>query len=180
MKLKRQSDEVFVAVDAIFVAGDDAVALVKEQAAKNQRGRARICAHRQSSDLLHEMLIAIRRNSYVHPHKHREKSESFHIIDGFVDIVIFNEEGMIEDVLSLGPTGTGRACFYRLSEPRFHTLIIRTEQVVIHEVTNGPFIKGQTILAPFAPSEERQRDALLYMDDLRSKVDALLASRNVR
>ena len=42
MHLRKVNEEVYVAEDAIVHVGPDAVAFVKEQARKSQRGRARI------------------------------------------------------------------------------------------------------------------------------------------
>jgi cupin fold WbuC family metalloprotein len=155
MKLRKVNDEVFVAEAQIVRAGKPQVDFLKRQAARNARGRARICAHRSNDDALHEMLIAISSNSYIHPHRHVRKTESFHIVEGAVDVVMFDDTGSITDVVELGDVSTGRNFYYRLSDSVFHTLVIHGEFLVVHEVTNGPFFKEETILAPFAPGEER-------------------------
>jgi cupin fold WbuC family metalloprotein len=84
---------VFIALDRIVKVGQEELAFLKQQAAGNLRKRARICAHKTNDDALHEMLIAISAKSYIHPHKHLGKSESFHIIDGLVDVVVFDDQG---------------------------------------------------------------------------------------
>lgn len=152
--LERINDEVFVAKDPIVVLGDEELAFVRQQALSSPRQRARICAHRRSEDLLHEMFIALSRQTYIQPHRHRQKSESFHIVEGEVDVVLFEEDGAIHEIVRLGPIGSGRACFYRLNSLLYHTLVIRSELLVIHEVTNGPFDRCLTEYAPFAPGEE--------------------------
>jgi hypothetical protein len=42
-------------------------------------------------------------------------------------------------------------------------LLIRSELLVIHEVTNGPFVKENTTMAPFAPPENESVLAHGYM-----------------
>ena len=163
MNLHRINDEVFVAADPIVRFGDEEIAFVKRQAQASPRKRARICAHRTNDDTLHEMLIALASTSYIHPHRHLEKAESFHVIEGEVDVAIFDGTGNIVDVIELGPAGSGRRFFYRLSDSAFHTLLIRSDVLVIHEVTNGPFAPGRTLLAPFAPSEDQADKAIAYM-----------------
>ena len=76
------------------------------------------------------MLIAISSDSYIHPHRHVGKSESFHIVEGEVDVAVFDEAGDVVDVIELGAMGSGRNFYYRLSESAFHTLLIRTEFLV--------------------------------------------------
>jgi len=164
----RINDEVFVARDSIVHFGGDEISFVRRQAQLSPRKRARICAHKSNDDALHEMLIAISAESYIHPHKHIGKSESFHIVEGEVDVVIFDDAGRITDIIELGASGMDRQFFYRLSESKFHTLIIRTGILVIHEVTNGPFVKESSILASFAPPEgelEKARNYMKYLSD---------------
>jgi cupin fold WbuC family metalloprotein len=168
MNLRKVSEEVFIALDPIVKFGADEIELVKMQARRSPRRRARICAHKSNDDPLHEMLIAISAGSYIHPHRHLSKSESFHIIEGEVDVVVFDETGKIVDLIELGPVGSGRRFYYRLSESAFHTLLIRGDLLVMHEVTNGPFGKDQTILAPFAPPEESEK-AKAYIEGVAAR-----------
>jgi cupin fold WbuC family metalloprotein len=164
--LRKINDEVFVADDAIVRLGADQVEFLKQQASKSPRRRSRICAHRHSDDALHEMLIALCADSYVHPHKHVNKSESFHIIEGRLDVVVFDDSGAVMEVIELGDASSGRPFFYRLADSLFHTLLIRSDFLIMHEVTNGPFTAGDALVAPFAPPEERRDEALQYMAGL--------------
>ena len=168
--LQEISSEVFVAKDPIVVIGHEETSFLKRKALQNARRRARICAHKTSDEPLHEMLIAITRDSYIHPHKHVNKSESFQVIEGILDVVIFDDYGGVEKVIALGEPGSGRSCYYRLSESRFHTLIIHSEVIVIHEVTNGPFDKKQTIEAEFAPLETNRYAVNKYLESLFREV----------
>lgn len=169
IKLHKVNDEVFVAEEQIVRLGEQQIAFLKRQAASNARGRARICAHKTNEDALHEMVIAISAQSYIHPHKHLGKSESFHVIEGKVDVVMFDDRGGIVDIIELGEAGSGRDFYYRLSDSAFHTFLIRTDFLVVHEVTNGPFVRDKTVLAPFAPSEERLAKARAYMQELATR-----------
>ena len=93
--LRKINNEVFVADEAIVRLGAGQISFLKQQALSSNRKRARICTHRSNDDALHEMLIAISANSYIHPHKHTSKVESFHIIEGLVDVVVFDDAGAI-------------------------------------------------------------------------------------
>ena len=174
MNLRKVNEEVFIAGDAIVRIGDEEVAFLKAQARSSPRRRARICAHRTNDDALHEMVIAISATSYIHPHRHVGKSESFHIVEGEVDVAVFDADGGIADVIQLGAPGSGRRFFYRLSESAFHTLLIRTEYLIVHEVTNGPFSRDGTVFAPFAPPEENVDDAKAYMLQVAARVAEFL------
>jgi cupin fold WbuC family metalloprotein len=146
--------------------GSDAVEFLKKEARDSPRRRARICTHRTDADTLHEMLIAIAADSYIPPHKHVAKAESFHVIEGTVDVVMLDDAGRVTDVVELGCLSTGRSFYYRLRESRYHTLLIRSAFLVVHEVTTGPFMREHTQLAPFAPAEDSTASALLYLSEL--------------
>lgn len=164
----RINDEVFVAAHEIVRLDAGAIEFLKAQALGNERGRARICAHKHSTDSLHEMLIGMRQDTYIRPHRHSKKVESFHLIDGAADIVILDEAGEIDDVIELGPD---RDFFYRLETPRYHTVIINSPVFVVHEVTNGPFDPTQTDFASFSPAEGK-KESKSYMGELRARVSA--------
>jgi len=175
MKLRKVNDEVFVADEPIVEVGDEDVQFLKRQALASPRRRARICAHPSGEDTLHEMIIAISADSYIHPHRHFGKSESFHVIEGSVDVAIFEDDGALARVVALGVPGSGRQFFYRLSDRLFHTLRIRTPVLVIHEVTNGPFDPAATELAPFAPPESASERAKAYMNEVAVLIDRFVA-----
>jgi cupin fold WbuC family metalloprotein len=170
IEVDRINDEVFVARDDIVYFGDEEIDFVKQKALASPLKRARICAHKTNTDVLHEMLIAISKTSYIHPHKHMEKSESFHIVEGEVDVVIFDETGAVTDVIEMGVPKSGRQFFYRLSESKYHTLVVRTDILVMHEVTNGPFIKDDSIPAAFAPSASKVAESVNYINGLSAQI----------
>ncbi len=153
MRLTKKSAEVYFAEGPIARLGEGEIELLRKGVADSPRGRIRINLHPSDDDMLHEMFIAIRQNSYVRPHLHPGKSEAFHIVEGEVDIVVFQEDGSVREVVPMGDGHSGRAFYYRMSQPFFHTLLIRSDILVVHEITNGPFLRGGTRFAPFAPAE---------------------------
>ncbi len=123
------------------------------RAARSPRKRARLCAHPDAADALHEMLICLARGTYVRPHRHRGKSESFHIIEGELDVVLFHDDGTVREFIRMGPYHTGGVFFYRLAEPCFHTVLVNTPHALFHETTNGPFDPADTEFGPWAPAD---------------------------
>jgi cupin fold WbuC family metalloprotein len=153
MHLIQVNSEVLTAGDPIVRVGGPDVEALKRQALANPRRRIRICAHPDTGDRLHEMLIVHARNAYVRPHKHVNKSESVHIIEGEVNVVFFDEAGGVAEVVQMGDYHSGRKFYYRIGEPLYHTLLITSEFLVFHEVTNGPFRREDTVFAPWSPEE---------------------------
>jgi len=96
------------------------------------------------------MIIAICENSYIRPHKHNSKMESFHLIEGKANILIFENNGAIKQNIKLGFDDN---IVYRIDKDFYHTIVPTTPILVIHEVTNGPFIKDSNKYAKFSPKE---------------------------
>jgi cupin fold WbuC family metalloprotein len=164
------STEVYGTDASIVSIGARDINMLKEKVLTCPSKRIRICVHRSADDLLHEMLIVIAKGSYIRPHKHVNKGESFHLIEGMLDIVIFHDDGTIMKVISLGEPQSGKQFFYRLSAPYFHTLILRTDWVVFHEATNGPFRKEETVYAPWAPEQGDALQEEKFQHNLAAKI----------
>ena len=175
MRLTQFNEEVFYSDDKIVKVGPGEIELLKQKARSNKRRRVRLCAHRSTDDKLHEMLIVHTKDAYIRPHKHLNKTESFHLIEGVVDIVIFDDEGAINEVISICNSSPSCLFYYRMSDPYFHTLIIRSEFLVFHEVTNGPFDRKQTVFAPWAPDETDSAAQAAFLKQLSQSVDGFLS-----
>jgi cupin fold WbuC family metalloprotein len=172
MALTQKSPEVFLAEGPIATVGPRDIELLREAVRKTPKKRARINAHPDSADELHEMIIAIERSSYIRPHMHPGKSEAFHIVEGAVDIVIFDAAGEISRIVPLSANGGPGAFYYRMSQPFFHTLIIKSDLLIVHEITNGPFRPEATVFADFAPPESDAAAAARYQADLVDRAAA--------
>src|SRR5262249_20918030 len=120
MQAQPLNAEVLVAAGPIVAASRHDMALLKARALESPRRRTRLCAHQNTHDRLHEMLIVLGHGSYIRPHKHPGKTESFHIIEGRADLVFFNDDGGIWQVLTMGEYESGRTFYYRLCAPYFH------------------------------------------------------------
>ena len=171
--LRKLNEAAYVSEDPIVHAGRSEIDVLKEAAPSAPLGRSRILAHGDTSEVLHEMLIAHAPGSYVPPHKHPGKSESGHVVEGEIDLVFFDEQGEITHVLELGEYSSGRDFYYRIDEPLYHTLILRTPGAVVHEVTNGPFVPEETLYAPWAPTEDDSSGRRAFQQRLVERVAAL-------
>ena len=165
VNLVRISSGVFAAPGPIASIGAEEIEFLRREVAGSPKGRIRINLHADDADLLHEMIIAIRPDSYIRPHKHPGKSEAFHVVHGEVDIVVFEDDGSIRQIVPLAAGDTGKAFYYRMSQPCFHTLLIRSDILVVHEITNGPFVKNGTLFGAFAPGEDAEPAAIRAWQD---------------
>jgi cupin fold WbuC family metalloprotein len=161
-------DEAVVKVTHADVAG------LKSQAAANERGRFRLCTHRDVKDTLHEMIIVLRAGTYIRPHKHLNRCESFHVLEGRADVALFDDDGNLLDVIRMGDYASRDCFYYRLSDSVYHSVVTHTPEFIFHETTNGPFDPNQTIFAPWAPADDGQPAVEAFLDKL---TQALLAFR---
>ena len=153
---------VFLESD-IIVIGPQELDQVKQMAEQSPLRRARLCLHQDHNSLVQEMVIALFQDSYVRPHRHRDKSESFHVIEGRLAVLLFDDTGKLTRRVELGPPGSAQASLYRLSSSLWHTAVPLSSYVVFHETTSGPFSKGDTEYAEWAPNGEDHEAALEYV-----------------
>jgi cupin fold WbuC family metalloprotein len=169
--LRVVADEVLIASASVVQVAAADLADVVRRATCGPRKRARLCAHPDAADPLHEMLLCLASGTYIRPHRHAGKSESFHIIEGELDVVLFHDDGTIREVVRMGPYHMGKTFFYRLMEPCFHTVLVNAPYVLLHETTNGPFDSEDTEFAPWAPAEGAPNVGH-YLDNIRGRIAA--------
>ncbi len=176
MKLKNKSPGVYITEEDIVQIDRSVVELLRREAPTTLLKRARFNAHPGAAETVQEMIIALARDTYIPPHKHFGKPESFHIIEGELDIVIFEEDGSIRKIIRMGDCASGKTFYYRSSLPVFHAVVVRSEIAIFQETTQGPFIKGETVFGPWAPESEGP-DAVRYLADLRKAIDSIMLSK---
>lgn len=169
LKTRQENEEVLYGEEPIIKIASDDTQWLKDKASQNERQRIRLCAHRSIEDSVHEMIIIHTRDTYVRPHKHLRKSESFHIIEGMGDVILFDDAGHVIHVLKMGKYETGMTFYYRISEPIYHTLLIQSDILVFHETTSGPFNRADTIFADWSPEEDDKETRKSYISHLTNQ-----------
>lgn len=178
--MRQVTDEVLFTEAAITAVGRDELEFLKQRAGLNRRKRIRLCAHADVTDAVHEMLIVHAREAYVRPHKHLNKSESYHLIEGEAALLTYADDGTVRGTIRLSEHPDAGAVFCRIAGGVYHTLVFLSEHVVFHETTNGPFKRDETIYAPWAPSEEDGRGVAEFLERAHRQLSALTASHGGR
>ena len=142
------------------------LSVLRELAENSALRRSRICMHLSENDPVQEMVIGLCRDSYIRPHRHIGKSESYHIIEGELTVILFNESGQVTKRIEMSATDAHLNLIYRLSKEAWHMVIPQTEYVVFHEITNGPFKQSDTEYASWAPHESESDEIVLFLEDL--------------
>lgn len=146
----------------------DFVNELKQMAIDQTDKSIRLCLHDGPDALFHTMIIIQKKGSYYRPHKHREKSECFHIIEGSMAVVCFSDDGSVIDGRYLQSDQT---FMYRVAENMYHTVIPITPIVVYHESKVGQFVKeSDSTLAPWAPVGTDQTENDAYYETLVNQI----------
>ena len=127
--------------------------------------KSRVCTHLNSSNKIHEMIIFHKKGAYVRPHKHLNRFESFNLIFGEIDIILFNYMGNPIKKITMGTYSTGKIFYYKMQKPFFHTLIIKSDSL-FHEITSGPFNPKDTLKAKWSPDESNKKEISKYLKKL--------------
>jgi len=150
--------------------GKQDIHYLKQMTLKSARSRYRLCLHSDQTHLTQEMIICMKGFNYLQPHLHpSNRSESYHLIEGMLDVYLFDEQGGLIDIIKLSGANTpqigteSRNFMYRLSAPIYHLMIPRTEWLVYHEVTTGPWNREAAQFASFAPSGDERGEVQKFI-----------------
>jgi len=114
-----------------------------------------------------EMPIAFMKGSYVRPHRHLGKSESFHVIEGELSVKYFDENGKEADRVALSASDLGKRFYFWGERENWHTVLIESEYAFIRETTTGPYEYDDRLLAPWASAEGEPHQIQKFLAELR-------------
>jgi len=126
---------------------------VVSRAQRSERGRVNHNFHTGPSDNPHRFLNALTRGSYCAPHRHAAppKAESFIVLSGEVLVLIFGDQGEIQEQHVLGRGGLWGV---DIVPGTWHTIAAVTSTAVCYEVKPGPWDPAtDKEFAPWAPRE---------------------------
>ena len=131
------------------------------QAVGSPRHRAHFNLHRELTDPVQRLCIAIEPGSYVRPHRHSDPEtwEVLTVLRGSLAILIFDERGKVLERLVIANNGTITAAEFPANT--WHTLVSLESGTVFFEVKQGPYKPiAKTNIASWAPAEGDPKAAL--------------------
>jgi cupin fold WbuC family metalloprotein len=134
--------------------------------------RARYCLHHSVEDSVHEMIIALARDVYIRPHRHHYKCESFHVLEGSLEVVFFDDAGAVTGRIRLAANGVWGTRIYRMNKPLWHCVLVHSEIAVIHETTQGPFVQNDCDYAAWAPDGSDPEAERAFVEKLLKQANA--------
>ena len=124
------------------------------KAANSPRQRTHFNFHNKPEAPVQRLIVQLRRGTYIRPHRHFElnKWEMALVLLGEVDIVLFEDDGVIKDRFTLMPAGERMGL--ELPSQVWHSYVPLSEQVSFFEVKEGPYDPARmSQFAPWAPAE---------------------------
>ncbi|EHR8150101.1 WbuC family cupin fold metalloprotein [Escherichia coli] len=117
-------------------------------ASNNPRLRAHLNLHKSYQDKIQRILISLKRGTYIPPHYHKydHQWEYFQVIEGIVDLYIFNNSGTVLDIINLGDVNG--ALFAQIEPYTIHTLVCRSPYASVIEIKEGPFVEAEAKIVP--------------------------------
>ena len=142
-----KSVSFFVKVWPVFVGRtmiEDMERISVERGGRN----VRVCLHAGADAAHHDMVILERGGGFFPPHRHPGKAETFHVIEGALGLVNFDEAGEVVEASVIRPGEV-----YRLAVELYHMVIPASDLVVYHESKPGPFLGAADLIWPaWAPA----------------------------
>jgi len=165
------AEDILYSHDPVITLDKKKLNTLRETADSSSRQQSRLCTHINENDDVHEMVIVHKKNMYVQPHKHIDKMESLHMIEGEMDLVLFDHNGKVTEVITLGDYRSGHTFYFRFNHAVFHTVIIKSEFAIFHEVTKGPFVRSENVYAQWAPSATDIDSVVKFQLELNQQID---------
>ena len=122
------------------------------KATASPRGRAHFNVHASADDPVQRFFVVANRQSYFRPHRHLSKSELALVIRGQVEVVTFDDRGIVTARYLVGSGLDGFA--YEMPRATWHTLFARVDGCAFLEVKEGPYDPATIVeFAEWAPAE---------------------------
>lgn len=149
MRITEINPEVVYAVDEQRLMDKTWLREVADRALKNSSGKCRICLHRSPDEVLHEMLIAMRRDCVYPPHRFLKSEETHFVLQGLAVMRLYDEDGGLCKTIQMGPFDSGRTAYVRIPKSCYHDMVVESDLCVYLETKLGPFRSDDNQIAPF-------------------------------
>ncbi len=124
------------------------------KAGDSLRKRSHLNIHKDFNEPVQRLCIGMKKGTYVRPHHHpaRNKWELIIVLKGKLALLIFDSQGVVTERIVLGQGEVLSAI--ELPANTWHTVFPLTDEAIILEVKEGPYIPAEpSDFASWAPEE---------------------------
>ncbi len=173
LQMSRETPECWVTAERPVAWGAEEAAFLSAARQESSRKRTRLLLHPERSHALQEMLVAYGRDTYIRPNRHTY-DESVQVVQGACDVLFFGERGAPGRVVRLGGPGGTRPQYCRVPRAIWHTVLVRSDELVLFEAAEGPHDPSRTAWANFAPPESEMANVARYRAMLDGEAERLV------
>lgn len=135
---------------------------VTSQAKESPRLRMNYNLHASMDAPIHRLLNALEPETYLPPHRHADKEETYLVLRGSLMAFFYDDAGNVTEKVRLNPL-EGK---YGLEIPpkTWHSIVVLESGTVIFEIKKGPYQPlPPEDLAPWAPQASDEEGAKAFM-----------------
>lgn len=170
MKYKTLNEAVLYNDEQICMLNKDDLTELSELGLATKEQRTRLCVHQNADALVHEMFIIHTQDTYVRPHRHKQKSESFQVLEGEASLVLFDDDGNVIRIMTLGDLSSGNTFYFKMPCKIWHMLVIHSKVLVFKEVTQGPFDPQDCEFPNWAPEGRHIKEVPDYLAQITQHI----------
>lgn len=135
---------------------------VTREAQENARLRMNYNLHESLDAPIHRLLNALEPGTYLPPHRHTDKEETYVVLRGSLLVFFYDDLGNVMEKATLNSS----AGVYGLEIPAgtWHSIIVLEPGTVIFEIKSGPYRPlPPEDMAPWAPAPSDTEGAAVFM-----------------
>src|SRR5581483_11829649 len=122
------------------------------KAAASPRLRTNHNLHEAPESNVQRLAVKLRRGTYIRPHRHKSRWELGITLQGEMDLVLFNDDGLLTERVRMAPGGS--TLLMELPAGQWHSYVCVSETATFFEVKEGPYDPASSSeFAPWAPAE---------------------------
>jgi len=143
----------------IKIIGLTDIATLKKEASSAKRLRSHLNLHKTLDAPVQRLFIATNPDTYMRPHRHPEdhKWEFLIVLEGQLDLLIFNDDGVVTQRVELAAT-KNRAV--EIPPMTWHAYVCKVPGTLALEIKEGAYIPTtEENFAPWSPAENTSESA---------------------
>jgi cupin fold WbuC family metalloprotein len=117
--------------------------------------------HEGPQAAIQRLAVKLRRGTYIRPHRHPQRWELGLVLQGRMDLVLFDDSGALTERVTMTPVQGTLAM--ELPAGTWHSYVCVSDAATFFEVKEGPYDPALSEFAPWSPAEGAA-DAAKYLE----------------
>ena len=127
------------------------LAELDQKAKASPRLRTNHNLHTEMAAPIQRLAIKLRHGTYIRPHRHPQRWELGLVLQGRMDLVLFDEGGALVERVTMTPIQGTLAM--ELPANTWHSYVCVSDAATFFEVKEGPYDPSLSEFAPWSPAE---------------------------